>query len=59
MEYIKCKSCGKPIASFGENTKTNDLHIQCKSCKVYNVITNNKVVDFYVKIGKKEEQDNV
>lgn len=58
MEYIKCKSCGKPIASFNENTITKNLHIQCKSCKVYNVIDDNIVKEIYIKIGKKVvEQD--
>lgn len=53
MEYIKCKSCGKPIASTDSNTITKNLHIQCKSCKVYNVVTNNEVEKTYIKIGKR------
>lgn len=53
MEYIKCKSCGIPIASFNEFSKSQNIHIQCKSCKAYNVINENKVVDMYLKLGRK------
>lgn len=53
MEYVKCKSCGKPIASTDSNTITKNLHIQCKSCKVYNVVTENKVEKTYIKIGNR------
>lgn len=54
MEYVKCKSCGKTIASHDSTTVTKNLHIQCKSCKVYNVISENKVEKTYIKIGNKE-----
>lgn len=58
MEYIKCKSCGKPIASFNVDSKSYNIHIQCKSCKVYNIVNDNVVKDFYVKIGKGGEENN-
>lgn len=53
MEYVKCKSCGKTIASRDMTTITKNLHIQCKSCKVYNVITDNQVEKTYIKIGNR------
>lgn len=57
MEYFKCKSCGKPIASYDEKTKVDNLHIQCKSCKAYNILKHNKVVEFYIKVGKSGEEN--
>lgn len=57
MEYFKCKSCGKPIASYNESTKVDNLHIQCKSCKAYNIIKNNEVVKFYIKVGSFGDKD--
>lgn len=52
MEYIRCKSCNKEIASYNKDTITKGLVVQCKSCKAYNVINNNKAESFYIKIGE-------
>ncbi len=53
MEYVKCKSCGKTIASYDSKTQVKNLHVQCKSCKVYNVITDKAVEKTYIKIGER------